>query len=280
MIFKITPQQLQLLREQDDFDPFDHSGLYKSGDEEPQPTGIPLLKINVKGNAKIKHPYLSLPSGYSCPGAKYCLSKADKKTGTIKDGKFTQFRCYSASDEGRYPNLRKQVWTNFELLNGCATSRDMADLIVLSIKAQIPQLPKVFRIHEGGDFFNQKYFDAWIMVAADLPTVKFYAYTKALPYWIKRMDQIPPNMVLTASFGGNHDAVIKKLGLKYVEVVYSPEEAKEKRLPIDKDDRLAWDYDGPFALLLHGVQPKGSEAGEALKKLRAQGLGGYGKKKD
>ena len=29
----------------------------------------------------------SLPSGYSCPGASECLSKADKDTGKITDGK-------------------------------------------------------------------------------------------------------------------------------------------------------------------------------------------------
>ena len=49
----------------------------------------------------------SLPSGYTCPFAVDCLSKADRVTGKITDGRDTLFRCFSASDEARSPNARK-----------------------------------------------------------------------------------------------------------------------------------------------------------------------------
>ena len=50
----------------------------------------------------------SLPSGYTCPFALDCLSKADKISGKISDSKNTLYRCFSASDESRYPSVRKQ----------------------------------------------------------------------------------------------------------------------------------------------------------------------------
>ena len=49
---------------------------------------------------------------------------------------------------------------------------------------------------------------------------------------------------------------------------------------IDHDDTSAFMQDKSFALLLHGVQPKGSDASKALSVLKKQGIHGYGKKKD
>ena len=37
----------------------------------------------------------------------------------------------------------------------------------------------VIRIHESGDFYDQAYLDKWIGIAAALPKVTFYAYTKS-----------------------------------------------------------------------------------------------------
>ena len=50
-------------------------------------------------------------------------------------------------------------------------------------------------------------------------------------------------------------------------------------LVIDHDDTSAYLQDKSFALLLHGTQPKGSNAAKALSLLRKQGIGGYGKQK-
>ena len=50
----------------------------------------------------------SLPSGYSCPFADECLSKADRNTGKVTDGKNTKFRCFSTSTESVFPTVRNQ----------------------------------------------------------------------------------------------------------------------------------------------------------------------------
>lgn len=73
----------------------------------------------------------TLPAGYTCPGAKDCLSRADRKTGKVKDGKHTKFRCFMASAEARSPSLRNLVWHNLELIQKALKGgvQSCADLI-------------------------------------------------------------------------------------------------------------------------------------------------------
>jgi hypothetical protein len=82
---------------------------------------------------------------------------------------------------------------------------------------------------------------------------------------------------LNASYGGKQDSLIEQYNLKSVKVVYTVEQAGN--LVIDHDDTSAFMQDKSFALLLHGTQPKASEASKALSKLRKLGIGGYGKQK-
>lgn len=233
------------------------------------------------GNAKLavlggKVYTFSLPSGWTCPGAKDCLSKAVANQGRwhIQDGKDTKFRCFSASQEVVYPAVREQRQHNFDLLKPYKGSpMDMAILIENSL----PQDATIIRIHVAGDFFNPDYMAAWIIVANLYPEKIFYAYTKALNYWEQFLDEIPPNLKLNASKGGKHDDLIQKHNLKYAEVVYTEQEAKDKNLEIDHDDSHAFLKDQSFALLIHGVQPKGTLASEAVVNLK--GVGSYGKPK-
>lgn len=210
-----------------------------------------------------------LPSGHSCPFALDCLSKADRVTGRITDGAQTKFRCYAASMESFASSVREKVWHNFDLLTaGRKDATAMADLIERSI----PQDAQIIRIHSSGDFFNLQYMLAWAMVATKRPDLLFYAYTKSIGYWVELLDVIPANLKLNASRGGRQDALIDEHGLKEVVVVYHPEEADRRGLEIDKDDTHAYEQDKSFALVLHGTQPKGSEAAEARKRLQKEGL--------
>jgi len=229
------------------------------------------------GNAKLGKEIatFSLPSGYTCPSAHLCLSKADRVTGKISDGEKTEFRCFSASQEAVFPAVRLSRWNNFEALKalGADYSR-IASLIEKSLPVQ-----DIVRLHVAGDFYSQAYFDAWIEVAKNNPTKTFYTYTKSLSYWIKRKNEIPQNLKLNASKGGKHDNLITEHSLKFAEVVLTEQEAIDKGLSIDHDDSHAFAQDSSFALLIHGTQPKGSKAGVALSALRKQGKGGYGKKR-
>ena len=209
----------------------------------------------------------SIPSGWTCPFAVECLSKADRITGKITDGKFTKFRCFSASDESRSPQARAQRWYNFDLLR----KLDFEDMVNL-IFSSIPHNMDICRIHVGGDFFNQRYFEAWLHVARLLPNKTFYAYTKSIPYWIANLDNIPANFILNGSRGGSRDSLLDEYNLKIAEVVLSLEEAEEKELPIDHNEFYALNNLGNFSLLIHGTQPKGSISGYAIKELKRKGI--------
>jgi hypothetical protein len=146
------------------------------------------------------------------------------------------------------------------------------------IAESMPTKATIIRIHVGGDFFNQSYFNAWVKTAENNPDMLFYAYTKALPFWVARIDEIPANLKLNASRGGLRDDLIETHNLKEAVVVYSEQQAEEMGLEIDHDDTHAYKQSGSFALLIHGSQPKGSEASEALKELKKNGWTGYNKK--
>lgn len=229
-----------------------------------------------KGNAKLsKDIYtFSLPAGHSCPFAFECKASADRSTGKIKDGKDQVFRCFAASQEALYPTARSSRWHNYDLLRNLKTVDKMSTLIVDSLPAKA----NTIRVHVSGDFFSQIYFDAWMAVARIFPKKKFYAYTKSIPYWLERRDTIPENFNLTSSKGGRTDVLIDLNKLKYAEVVFTEDQAKELNLELDHDDSHAYNGKKSFGLLIHGTQKKGSKAAVALSQLKKKGIKGYSKK--
>lgn len=227
------------------------------------------LRKYMKGGRRVYS--FDLLSGWSCPFAKDCLSKVYEIDGKRKlvDGKHTKFRCFSASQEIAFPttyNLRKH---NFDLIKSCKTDKDIYDLI----NESMPKNLGILRWHVDGDFLNAKYFYAAIKVAENNPDKLFYAYTKSLSYWMKYRSLVDnlDNFVLTASYGGKLDHLIKSEGLRYSKVVFSEQEAKDNGLEIDHDDYHAaypkW-KNKSFGLLIHGIQPKGSDASKALQELK------------
>tara|TARA_R110000744_G_scaffold228339_2_gene346318 strand:+ start:2160 stop:2768 length:609 start_codon:yes stop_codon:yes gene_type:complete len=166
----------------------------------------------------------NLPTGWTCPFADECLVKVDKETGK-QENKSSSYKCYAASAE-RFPGVRKSRWNNLEL----------------SKTSGLPSLPRgaeAVRIHASGDFYSQKYFDLWLNYATDNPKVEFWAYTKSLKYWVERLGEVPDNLVLTASYGGRSDHLIKEHGLKSALVVESLEAAAVLGLPVDNNDDVA-----------------------------------------
>lgn len=199
-------------------------------------------------------------SGYNCPGAKDCQSFAvmdENGKMHIEDGKHTVFRCFSASQEVLFPAVYKARKQNEALLVAAAKDKAAA---VQSVLAQLPAKCGIMRVHVAGDFKTQSYFDVWMEVARQKPDMLFYAYTKSIPFWVKRLNSIPDNFVLTASIGGKYDSLALANGLRTATVVENQAEADRLGLPSDHDDSFASDplkRGVNFALLLHGPQPKG-----------------------
>ena len=88
----------------------------------------------------------------------------------------------------------------------------------------------------------------WIQLAMDNPNVEMWAYTKSIGYWVKRIDEVPKNLILTASYGGRQDALIDEYGLKNVKVYAGASMVPEDR-PIDFNDDWARRPGVNFALL-------------------------------
>jgi len=175
----------------------------------------------------------NLPTGSTCPFALECKVTVDRISGKF-DVKKGQYRCYAASSE-RFPAVREHRWKNFELVKN----------------GGIPQIPKdckSIRVHASGDFFNQEYFDMWVKIATENPSVEIWAYTKSLQYWVNRINDIPNNFVLTASYGGRQDYLIEQYNLKNV-IVYPNQLSVPIERPIDTNDNWARKPKINFALL-------------------------------
>jgi hypothetical protein len=175
----------------------------------------------------------NLPTGWTCPGASGCLVRVDKETGKA-DNRSTEYRCYSASAE-RFPGVRESRWDHFNTVNG----------------GEIPELPEkagAVRVHASGDFFSQAYFDKWLAYCARHPEVDFWAYTKSIPYWIKRVFEIPRNFVLTASIGGKFDTMALDAGLRTATVI-QPDDVRAGSGLVDTNDDLARKPGPSFYLL-------------------------------
>lgn len=263
-------------------------------------------------NAKLANePSFSVRSGWTCPSANLCKAKVivNPVTGKSKlqdkEGKGEKdhaFRCFSSSQEVRLTDVYERRHYN-ELLAIAKLKKggpeEFAKLMVRSIEESDYSNPSIFRIHVGGDFVNNLYLAGWILVVQQMPNTLFYAYTKEYKRFLGV--ELPSNFKLTHSLPNKPegtDKIIMSSGrgapgrpLKFAYTVFSIEEAqnfiwKDENgetkigLEIDHDDSHAYANDTkPFALLLHGTQPAGSEASKALSALRKQGHTGYSSKK-
>lgn len=234
-----------------------------------------MLKLNfAKKNAKLdnlvqhvggKVYSFSVLSGHNCPGADICQAFAMQRpdgSRHVLDGKRNEIRCFSASQEAFYKNVYDSRNHNGELIKLAAKSIPQACQAILD---NIPKDAKAIRIHVGGDFKTQAYFDSWLAAAKARPSILFYTYTKSLPFWLKRRDEIPANLKLTASYGGKFDSLIAPNNLPFALMVDDDAQAESLGLPIDHDDSHAAIPSGNFALNIHGIQRPGSRGAKAEK---------------
>ena len=227
---------------------------------------LELLNFSFK-NAKLStRNIFDIPAGKTCRGADRCYAYAQMgKDGTRKviDGPNMLYRCFAASQEALYPAVYRKRQNNLRLLFKALRGGYATELIEASMNKDL----KLTRIHTSGDFFSQNYLTAWLNVARNNPNNIFYCYSKALDYFLDI--GLPSNFYLTASYGSKFDNLIDKGYFKRIAYVVNTEaEAEAKGLPVDHDDSHCFKQDGPFALVVHGTQPAGSEASKALAKRR------------
>ncbi len=241
------------------------------------------LKFSI-GNNKLGKDTLifSLPAGWTCPGADICLSRVIERDGhrMVQDGPNTVFRCFAASSEVTYPRVHDARMHNWRLIKQYIAADNfsgLVDLINRGIQDNAKRNTTKIRIHESGDFFSGVYLDAWVEVSKLNPDLQFYCYSKNLVLFLQY--NLPSNFFMTASLGGRWDSYILAGAFRRYSVVVKDEaEADALGLEIDHDDSHCFGAN-PFALLVHGIQPKGSEWGKAIRERRKAGRhSGYGKK--
>jgi hypothetical protein len=98
----------------------------------------------------------SLPSRTSCPGRSPLCERL----------------CYSARIEERWPSVRQRYERNLRL----SRRQDFATRIVAFLVCRRIQ---IVRLHIGGDFPNPGYAGKWLAVMRQLPSVRFYFYTRS-----------------------------------------------------------------------------------------------------
>lgn len=230
------------------------------------------------GNGKLAKDTMifSLPAGKTCPGAMFCKSFAivgDDGKRKIVDGPDTEFRCFAASSEVQYDRTFYNRASNYSMIMDALKNGNAADLIDNSFQEKRTKNTKLVRIHESGDFFSGVYLDAWVEVAHRNPDLKFYCYSKSLQLFLNF--NLPKNFYFTASYGGKWDHLIDAgYFTRYAKVFMTEEDANKQGLEVDHDDSHCFG-DKPFALLVHGVQPKGSIWGKAIhsRKVKRQFVG-------
>ena len=133
------------------------------------------------------------------------------------------------------------------------------EIVVSALKISIEECAKVIeyaldfhrtknielvRIHESGDFFSLEYIKAWLTVAKNNPDLKFYCYSKSLPFFLTNdldsgLINMPENFFMTASYGGQWDHLIDRNYFpRYVKVFKFEHEAINEELEVDHDDSL------------------------------------------
>jgi hypothetical protein len=69
---------------------------------------------------------------------------------------------------------------------------------------------KAVRIHDAGDFFDERYFQRWTYIAFRAPNVLFYAYTKEISMMLRYLHRLPNNFRIIFSYGGKQDHLIDR----------------------------------------------------------------------
>lgn len=113
-----------------------------------------------KGNHKLPSDIaiFNLPHMTTCPGA------------TEECKRY----CYANKAERLYPSAYPFRKRNFKL----SQQEDFVDQVSAALRRM--RVLRAVRIHESGDFYNQKYLDKWVEIAKRFPDIIFTAYTKSL----------------------------------------------------------------------------------------------------
>ena len=131
----------------------------------------------------------SLPAVLTCPGAtvecmRNCYARRDERFTSVRSSRIINYLISRRDDfESILENaIRNQIYTRKGTLRKRYQGKEI-----------------VFRIHESGDFYSDKYMLAWFHVAAKFPEITFFTYTKSFKMYERCMSERPNNFEVRAS---------------------------------------------------------------------------------
>lgn len=163
------------------------------------------------------------------------------------DGCFNH--CYANKYCYAFESSKKAHRRNVEM-----TKRsDFAQVAINTLKRK--RKLEAVRIHDGGDFYNEKYLNKWLTVAQAMPDKTFYFYTKRVSLLKKyrKNGELPHNVVVIFSYGGTEDHLIDPMTDRH-SVVFDCEEKMRRNGYVDAshDDTVAWRSDNHrIGLMIH-----------------------------
>jgi len=98
------------------------------------------------------------------------------KYGAIAQTKLCFVICYAKKNNYTFPHVIARMKINYEW----SLTDDFVEQIVSQIqKIQVGKHPmKRFRIHSSGDFYDENYWQKWLKIVSEFPSIKFMAYTR------------------------------------------------------------------------------------------------------
>ena len=165
-----------------------------------------------------------------------------------------------------YATVGQQAFASGVKRRAAAFKATLAPDFVQAMHSEIARWKKkikAIRVHDSGDFYSMDYLKDWLEIARLNPEVKFYAYSKSLPFIHKAYDLglVPPNFRLIQSVGGLADSRIRQ-DLPHARIFSTLDELTEAGYAdaSETDDVSAFSDTLFVGLVVHGAR-KGKFSG-------------------
>lgn len=159
---------------------------------------IPPKELKASSPAKIslkENSAFSLPAGkdFSCVG----------ETKACKD-------CYARKGRFLFDNVERAYAENWLLVKSLKSKKQ----ITKELLKVVPKKARIFRIHASGDFYTQRYVDAWADVIKQRPKTLFWFYTRSFKFNYSKLTRLP-NLTMWASTDDHNKKEAKKFVRRY-----------------------------------------------------------------
>lgn len=141
----------------------------------------------------------SLPAVLTCPGAtvqcmRNCYARRDERFISVRSSRIINLILSRRDDfeELLTAAIRDKIYTRKGAMRKCYQGKEI-----------------VFRLHESGDFYSDRYMQIWFKVAAKFPEITFFTYTKSFRMYERNMHLMPKNFLVRASIWS--DTTIEEL---------------------------------------------------------------------